>query len=52
MLIVSLVTANCVGFLTGEWKIGSSAARRWMMGGLAILLVSIGILGWAGSLAS
>jgi len=51
MLIVSLVTANCVGFLTGEWKIGTSAARRWMMVGLAILLVAIAILGWSGSLA-
>jgi L-rhamnose-H+ transport protein len=51
-LVVSLVTANCVGFLTGEWKLSSVAARRWMMVGLAILLVAIGILGWSGSLAS
>jgi len=50
MLIVSLVTANCVGFLTGEWKLSSRAARRWMMLGLAILLVAIAILGWSGSL--
>jgi L-rhamnose-H+ transport protein len=51
-LVVSLVTANGVGFLTGEWKLSSAAARRWMMGGLAILLVAIGILGWSGRLAS
>jgi L-rhamnose-H+ transport protein len=51
-LVVSLVTANCVGFLTGEWKLSSAAARRWMMVGLAVLLVAIGILGWSGSLAS
>ena len=51
-LVVSLVTANCCGFLTGEWKLSSLAARRWMMAGLAILLVAISILGWSGSLAS
>ena len=51
-LVVSLVTANCVGFLTGEWKVGHAAARRWMVIGLAILLGAIGILGWAGSLSS
>jgi L-rhamnose-H+ transport protein len=50
-LVVSLVTANCVGFLTGEWKRCSTAARRWMMLGVAILLGAIGILGWSGSLA-
>jgi L-rhamnose-H+ transport protein len=50
-LVVSLVTANCVGFLTGEWKLSSPAARRWMMLGLTILLGAIGILGWSGSLA-
>jgi L-rhamnose-H+ transport protein len=50
-LVVSLVTANCVGFLTGEWKFGSATARRWMVVGLAVLLVAIGILGWSGSLA-
>jgi L-rhamnose-H+ transport protein len=51
-LVVSLVTANCIGFLTGEWKLSSRAARRLMTVGLAILLVAIGILGWSGSLAS
>jgi L-rhamnose-H+ transport protein len=50
-LVVSLVTANCVGFLTGEWKLGSPAARRWMVMGLAVLLGAIGVLGWSGSLA-
>jgi len=50
-LVVSLTTANCVGFLTGEWKHCSLTARRWMVGGLVILLVAIGILGWSGSLA-
>ena len=51
-LTVSLITANGVGFLTGEWKFSSHAARRSMLVGLAILLVAIGILGWSGQLAS
>ena len=51
-LVVSLITANCVGFLVGEWRLSSPAARRWMIAGLVILLGAIGILGWSGSLAS
>lgn len=50
-LVLSLVTANCVGFLTGEWKLSSRTTRRCMAVGLAILLVAIGILAWAGRLA-
>jgi L-rhamnose-H+ transport protein len=51
-LVLSLVTANCVGFLTGEWRQSSSSARRRMQVGLAILLVAIGILAWSGRLAN
>ena len=51
-LVVSLVVANFCGFVAGEWKLSSLAARRWMMVGVAILLGSIGILGWSGRLAS
>jgi L-rhamnose-H+ transport protein len=50
-LVVSLTTANCCGFLVGEWKLSSRAACRWMVVGLVILLGSIGILGWSGRLA-
>lgn len=50
-LVVSLATANCVGFLTGEWKVGAWSVRRWMLVGLAILLIAIALLGWSGSLA-
>jgi L-rhamnose-H+ transport protein len=51
-LVVSLVTANFCGFVAGEWKLSSPAARRWMVLGVAILLGSIGILGWSGHLAN
>jgi L-rhamnose-H+ transport protein len=51
-LVVSLVAANFCGFVAGEWKLSSLATRRWMMLGVAILLGSIGILGWSGRLAS
>ena len=50
-LVVSLVAANLCGFVAGEWKLSSLAARRWMTVGVAILLVSVGILGWSGRLA-
>ena len=49
-LTAGLLTANFCGLLTGEWKLAQPAARPWMAAGLAILLCSIGILGWAGSL--
>jgi L-rhamnose-H+ transport protein len=51
-LVVSLVTANCVGFLTGEWELSSPAARCWMLVGLGILVATIGVLGWSSRLAS
>ena len=51
-LVVSLITANCLGFLTGEWKLSSPAARCWMLVGLGILVVTIGVLGWSSRLAS
>jgi L-rhamnose-H+ transport protein len=37
-LVVSLVTANFCGFVAGEWKLSSLAARRWMLAGILILL--------------
>ncbi len=49
-LMVGLLTANFCGLLAGEWKFAQPTARHWMAAGLAILLCSIGILGWAGSL--
>jgi len=49
-LTAGLLTANFWGFLAGEWKRAQPAARRWMLAGVAILLGSIGILGWSGSM--
>jgi L-rhamnose-H+ transport protein len=51
-LVVSLVTANSVGYMLGEWRFGSQGARRGMRAGLAILLVAIGMLGWSSRLGS
>ncbi len=48
-LTAGLLTANFCGLLAGEWKLARRSARRWMIAGLAILLCSIGILGWSGS---
>jgi L-rhamnose-H+ transport protein len=48
-LTAGLLTANFCGLLAGEWKQAPAAARRWMLTGLAILLCSIAILGWSGS---
>lgn len=46
----TMLTANVWGFVTGEWKFAQPSTRGWMITGLAILLASIGILGWSGSL--
>ena len=51
-LVVSLVAANFCGFVVGEWKLSSRPTRRWMVIGVAILLGSIGILGWSGRIAN
>jgi L-rhamnose-H+ transport protein len=48
-LTAGLLTANVCGFLAGEWKLAPTSARRWMLVGVGILLGSIGILGWSGS---
>jgi L-rhamnose-H+ transport protein len=48
-LTAGLLTANFCGLLAGEWKLAQANARRWMIVGLAILLCSIGVLGWSGS---
>ena len=38
---VSLVLANLLGFMTGEWKNSSRKSRRWLYSGLALLVGGI-----------
>ncbi len=42
---LSLVLANLLGFMTGEWRGSSRASRAWLYAGLAVLIGGIGILG-------
>jgi F0F1-type ATP synthase membrane subunit a len=47
MLIVSILTANLVGVLLGEWRGVAQAARRTMQVGVVLMLAAIVILGYA-----
>lgn len=51
-LSASLVVANILGFATGEWKEAARASKRWILGGLAILIVSMAVLGYGNSMLS
>ena len=48
----SLLVANALGFYIGEWKAASQASIGWIMCGLAVLVVSMGVLGYGNSLIS
>ena len=37
----SIIVANGLGVMTGEWKGASKASMRWMLVGLAILIAGI-----------
>jgi hypothetical protein len=50
MLIVSILTGNLLGILSGEWKGTTRESKRLMASGVAVLLVAIGILAFASSL--
>jgi L-rhamnose-H+ transport protein len=50
-VITGIATANICGFATGEWKFVPQRARSWMLSGLAVLIIAVGLLGWSGSLA-
>lgn len=50
-LIAGLITANLAGYWTGEWKFTPSGTRRWMVVGLAVLLIAIAVLGWSSTLS-
>jgi hypothetical protein len=42
--------ANILGFATGEWKEAAKAPKRWILGGLALLIISMAILGYGNSM--
>jgi L-rhamnose-H+ transport protein len=46
-LAVGLLLANAIGMGLGEWKVASHRARVWMYSAIVVLLVAVGILGWA-----
>jgi L-rhamnose-H+ transport protein len=47
-LAVGLLLANAIGMGLGEWKQATPRARAWMYSGIFVLLVAVGLLGWAG----
>ncbi len=49
-LIAGLITANVIGYFVGEWKLTRALDRRWMLAGLLVLLIAIGVLAWSTTL--
>ncbi|MGH9655490.1 MAG: L-rhamnose/proton symporter RhaT [Bryobacteraceae bacterium] len=49
-LIAGLLTANAWGAFAGEWKLTRLKERRWMAGGVLVLLLAIVTLGWSSAL--
>jgi L-rhamnose-H+ transport protein len=50
MMSAVAVTANILGFITGEWKGASRKARRLALAGVAILILAICVVGYANRL--
>jgi len=50
MMSTMVITANILGFLTGEWKGASRKAFRLAVAGVAILVLAIGVVGYANQL--
>jgi L-rhamnose-H+ transport protein len=46
-LSCGLLIANLAGFMTGEWRDASPQSRRWLLAGLAVLVLGVCILGVA-----
>lgn len=44
-IAASLIVANMLGFLTGEWKIAAQVARRTLFVGLGVLILAMVVLG-------
>jgi L-rhamnose-H+ transport protein len=49
-LIAGLITANVLGYFIGEWKLTRAQDRRWMVIGLFVLVIAIGVLAWSSTL--
>jgi hypothetical protein len=45
-----VVTANSLGFITGEWRDASRKAYSLAVAGVAILILAIGVVGYANQL--
>jgi len=50
MMSVMVITANLWGVLTGEWRGASHRARRFLVSGVAILILAICVVGYANHL--
>ena len=50
MMSTMVVTANILGFITGEWKGASRKAYRLAVAGVAILILAIVVVGYANHL--
>lgn len=52
MLIVSILTGNSLGVLTGEWKGVSARPKRAMTVGVCLLMLAIVVLAYSSRLIS
>ena len=50
MLSTMVITANLEGFITGEWKDAGRKAYGFLLAGVGILLMAIGVVGYANHL--
>jgi hypothetical protein len=50
MMSTMVITANILGFTTGEWKRARRKAYSLAVAGVAILILAIGVVGYANQL--
>jgi L-rhamnose-H+ transport protein len=50
MMATMVITANILGFITGEWKGAGRKAYSLAVAGVAILILAIGVVGYANQL--
>ena len=50
MMSTMVITANVLGFITGEWKGASRKAYSLAVAGVAMLILAIGVVGYANQL--